>query len=170
MDRTKNIVVVGISEMAVSQDQNDILVTYSLGSCVGVAMHDPVTGVCGMIHCMLPSPTNYPLLDKGAEKKAHKPCMFVDTGMTKLLTAMFEKGVEKKNIICKVAGAGNQMDDDNIFGIGMKNYDVLKKFLAKNSIAITSELVGGQTPKTMIMTVATGQTFVKLTDKEEREI
>ena len=47
-------VTVDISDLKMSQDANDILVTYSLGSCVGLALYDKVAKVGGLIHCMLP--------------------------------------------------------------------------------------------------------------------
>ena len=44
---------VGISQMLVSKDINDTIITYSLGSCLGVTIYDPVAKVGEMIHCML---------------------------------------------------------------------------------------------------------------------
>ena len=51
----QNVISVGISEMAVSTNKQDVLVTYSLGSCVGVSFFDPVNNVGALIHCMLPT-------------------------------------------------------------------------------------------------------------------
>ncbi len=164
LDRSKNIVVVGISEMAISHDENDILVTYSLGSCVGVALYDPVTHVTGMMHCMLPT------VGADAEKAKEKPCMFVDSGMTALLQEMFNRGAEKKNIICKVAGAGHPMDDKNLFRIGERNYAILRKILMKNNMLIKGELIGDKTAKTMFISVANGTTTVKINGQEEHVI
>ncbi|HAZ14617.1 MAG: chemotaxis protein CheD [Bdellovibrionales bacterium GWA2_49_15] len=164
MDRSKNIVVVGISEMAISQDENDILVTYSLGSCVGVVLHDPVTRLTGLVHCMLPS------AGQDAEKAREKPCMFVDTGMTELLQGMFKRGAEKKNLICKVAGGGHPMDDKNLFRIGERNYAILRKILMKNNMLIKGELIGGKSAKTVFVSVASGVTTVKLNGQQEHEI
>ena len=45
---------IGMSEMEVTNRAEDVLVTYSLGSCVGLSLFDPVAGVGGLIHCMLP--------------------------------------------------------------------------------------------------------------------
>lgn len=45
---------VDISAMVVTDKADDVLVTYSLGSCIGVALYDPEACVGGMIHCMLP--------------------------------------------------------------------------------------------------------------------
>ena len=81
--------VVGISEIYVSDDANDELVTYSLGSCICVTVYDPIAKVAGMIHYMLP-------LSKVSPEKAKKtPAMFADTGVTELLRLVFDLGAVK---------------------------------------------------------------------------
>lgn len=47
-------IVVGVSDMKVSKDPDSVLVTYSLGSCIGVAIWDRMAHVGGMLHFMLP--------------------------------------------------------------------------------------------------------------------
>ncbi len=54
---------IGISEMRVSNQPDDVLVTYSLGSCIGVTIYDPIVHVGGMIHCMLPNSKLDPTLN-----------------------------------------------------------------------------------------------------------
>src|SRR5262245_36728320 len=94
---------VGISEMLISTNPADVLVTYSLGSCVGVALYDPVVKVGGMIHCMLP-------LSKIDEAKAQKaPAMFVDTGVTLMIQELFNHGADRGRIQARVAGGGSPM-------------------------------------------------------------
>jgi chemotaxis protein CheD len=156
--------VVGIAEMYVSGDPEDILVTYSLGSCVGVSLYDTEARVGGLIHCMLPS-------SAGEAKKAEeKPCMYVDTGMTKLLQALLEMGAEKKRLICKVAGGGSPLDDNGLFKIGERNYGVLRKFLWKNGLLVKAEDVGGKGPRTMLLDIETGITRLRINHDEEREL
>ena len=152
--------IVGISEMIVSRDPKDILITYSLGSCIGVTVYDPETRVGGLIHCMLP-------LSKIDTEKARKmPCMFVDTGIPALLNRMFEKGAERNRLITKVAGASQLMDEKKIFKIGERNYAVLRKLLWKNNILIEAEDVGGQISRTVTLEIATGRTTIKSKGKE----
>ena len=65
--------VVGVGDMKVSGTKSEEIITYALGSCLGVTIHDPVVGVGGMLHVMLPN-------SKVDPKKAEKnPYMFVDT-------------------------------------------------------------------------------------------
>ena len=73
---------ISVSEMMVSNSLDDVLVTYSLGSCVGLSLYDSVACVGGMIHSMLP-------LSKIDRAKAQAmPAMFADTGIPALLQAL----------------------------------------------------------------------------------
>jgi len=151
---------IGISDMRVSTQSDDILVTYSLGSCIGLAVYDPVVLVGGLIHCMLP-------LSKIDRKKADtNPCMFVDTGIPELLTEVYRLGAERKRLIAKVAGAASLLDAKGLFKIGERNYTVLRKILWKNNILIKSEDIGGTIARTMYLQMATGKTIVKSGGKE----
>ena len=94
--KTENLVPVGISEYALSNQKTDNLITYSLGSCAGISMYDPVAGVGGLIHCMLPLSTS------DLAKARQVPATYVDTGVVLLLQKLFELGAERKNLICKV--------------------------------------------------------------------
>ncbi len=152
---------VGIAEMMVSQGNGDILITYSLGSCVGITLYDPVLQVGGLIHCMLPTSK----LDK--EKAEKKPCMFTDTGITKLLDDMFRLGTKRHNLVAKVAGGGAPLKTHNSFNIGDRNLVVLRKMLWKNDILIAAEDVGGTKPRTMKLYVASGVTTIKFGAREE---
>ena len=67
--------VVGVGGLAVSNNQSMILTTYSLGSCLGITIYDPVTRAGGLLHAMLPDST----IDTA--KAAGQPAMFVDTGV-----------------------------------------------------------------------------------------
>ena len=46
--------IVGVSDMKLSKNAGDIIVTHALGSCIGIAIHDPDIKVGGILHYMLP--------------------------------------------------------------------------------------------------------------------
>ena len=46
--------VIGVADMALSDSPEELLVTYSLGSCIAVIIFDPRAYVGGMLHYMLP--------------------------------------------------------------------------------------------------------------------
>ena len=151
---------VDISDMAVSTTLEEVLVTYSLGSCLGLTLYDPVAQVGGMLHCMLP-------LSKIDKKKAQaNPCMFTDTGVQALLQAVFDKGAKRERLIAKVAGGSRLLDEKRMFRIGERNYTVLRKILWKNDILIAAEDIGGTKPRTMYLFIDTGRALVKSRGKE----
>jgi chemotaxis protein CheD len=153
-------VTIDISDMKVSDREDDILVTYSLGSCVGLALYDKSVRVGGLIHCMLP------LSKIDPEKAALKPYMFVDTGVTLLLTELFKRGAQRQNLVAKVAGAASPLGKEETFRIGQRNYTILRKLLWKNNILIEAEDVGGSKARTMYMYMEDGLVTVKSEGKE----
>lgn len=152
--------IVSIAEMYVSNDPDDIIITYSLGSCVGITVYDPVAMVGGMVHCMLP------LSQIDPEKAAQKPCMFTDTGISALMQGVFDLGASRQNLIIKVAGASSLLDEKGIFKIGERNYTVLRKVLWKNNLLISAESVKGSVSRTLSLYMKTGKTTVKTGGKE----
>jgi len=147
--------IVGIGEMATSDDPRAVLVTYSLGSCVGLTLYDPVSRVGGLIHCMLP------LSKIDPDKAKENPARFTDTGVVCLLQALLAQGAERKRLIAKVAGAAKLLDQKGMFKIGERNYAVLRKVLWKNNILIEAEDVGGTAARTMYLHVDSGSTSIK---------
>lgn len=146
---------VGISDMKVSEDETDILVTHSLGSCIGLSLYDPEIRVGGLVHCMMPVSKLDPV------KAAANPLMYTDTGVTALLKSLFDRGANRKRLIVSVAGAASLLDDKGIFKIGEKNYAILRKILWKNDILISEEDVGGNIVRTMYLYMSTGKTLIK---------
>ncbi len=154
---------IGISEMRVSDSAEDILVTYSLGSCLGVTIYDPVVRVGGMIHCMLP-------LSKLDPQKARSfPCMFVDTGIPLLFNEAYRLGAQKNRIIVKIAGCSQILDENGLFNIGERNYAVCRKLLWKNNILISAEDIGGMESRTMFLEMDSGKVYIK-TSNGKREL
>lgn len=148
-------VTVDISAFHVTSDPSEVLVTYSLGSCLGLSLYDPVAGVAGLVHCMLP------LSKIDPSKAAVKPGMFVDTGVPALLEAAFRLGAEKRRLVLKAAGCGTPLDDKGMFRIGERNFMVLKKLLWKNDLLLATEDVGGRASRTVRVYPATGEVTVR---------
>ena len=45
--------VVGIADMKMAR-QNGMLITYALGSCIGICLYDPLIQLASLVHIMLP--------------------------------------------------------------------------------------------------------------------
>jgi chemotaxis protein CheD len=103
-----SMLTVDISDMKVSTDPDDHIVTYALGSCIAVMIHDPVRRAAGMIHYMLP------LSETSPEKAKVKPAMFADTGIPLLFQSMYAVGCKKSDLVVKVAGGGALYDDKGL--------------------------------------------------------
>lgn len=130
-------IVVGIGELAVG-GRGDRLITYALGSCLGVALYDPVAGVGGLLHAMLPTSSLDP------QRATQTPALFVDTGVPALFRACYAAGAAKSRLVVRVAGGGRSGDGEDQFQIGKRNVLTLRKLLWKNAVLVQAEDVGGE--------------------------
>jgi chemotaxis protein CheD len=163
---------VGISEMFISRDPLDVIVTYSLGSCLGVTLYDPVARVGGMIHAMLPESSIAP------EIAVAQPCRFVDTGIPRLFKESYKLGAKKERLIVTAAGGASNKNsgDDDLFQIGRRNIVMLRKLFWKNGIILKSSDLGGHATRTVTLFMSDGHVSVisnaernALTDALERQ-
>lgn len=154
---------VEISDLKVSTSADDTLVTYALGSCIAVMVHDPVRVAAGMIHYMLP------LSELSPEKAKSRPAMFADTGIPLLFQSLYRAGCDKKDLVVKVTGGGALHDDQGVFAIGQRNYTVLRKMFWKAGVLIASEDVGGAKSRTARLHVGSGRCTV-MSHGEETEL
>jgi len=152
--------IVGISEMKVSSQPGDSLITYSLGSCIGLSLYDPEVKAGGLIHCMLP------LSKIDPERAKERPCMFTDTGVPLLIETLLDLGADKRRLVAKVAGAARLLGDSNCFNIGERNQVVLRKLLWKNKMFIAGEETGGTLARTMSLDLNTGVTMLRSGGRE----
>ena len=147
--------VVGVSDIKVSENEGEIIITHALGSCLGITVYDRVAKVGGMLHVMLPMSKSDP------EKARLKPAMYVDTGFAELLNEVYELGAQKKNLEINVAGgASMKQAEDDYFKIGQRNFTTLRKLLWKNGFMIANQDVGGTISRTMTLSIADGEVTI----------
>ena len=144
-------VVVDIADFKVSADPHAELLTYSLGSCIGVAIWDPAALVGGLLHFMLPHASLAP------HKADARPGMFADTGLPLLFRAAYELGALKRRLRVKVAGGSSLFHTSAAMDIGKHNYLALRKIFWRNNILIDGEHTGGAISRTMRLHVETGR-------------
>jgi chemotaxis protein CheD len=142
--------------MAVSNNPQVILTTYSLGSCLGIAIYDPFVRVGGLLHAMLPESKIDPV------KAVSRPAMFIDTGIPLLLKSMEELRAEKRRWKVYVVGGAQIMDHSGFFSIGKRNYQALVESLAQHNLRIEAEQVGGLVNRTIHLNIATGGLSLKV--------
>lgn len=147
--------IVGVADMRLSSGRDDEIVTHALGSCLGIVIHDSSAGVGGILHAMLPTG------DIDPAKAQANPWMFIDIGVPRFFLEAYALGADKRRLVVKVAGGANvQSGIEDRFAIGKRNYMMLRKLFWKNSILIKAEDVGGATPRTLHLSVATGRLLV----------
>lgn len=150
---------VGMAELRVSGAAGDRLVTHALGSCLGVAVYDPVAGVGGLLHVMLP------LSALDATRARANPALFVDTGVPALFRACYRLGAVKTRMVVKVAGgaAAGPAGAPDQFQIGKRNLLTLRKLLWKNGVLVEAQDVGGhQLSRTMYLALADGAVTLRV--------
>lgn len=155
--------VVGVADMAVSSTIGERIITYALGSCLGIVVFDPIVSVAGLLHVQLPTGT----IDES--KMRDRPAMFVDSGVPLLFKECYKLGAKKERMIVKVAGgahAGPNEEEDR-FQIGKRNLLALRKLLWKNGVLVHAQDTGGvQCSRTMWVDVATGDVTLKINGTE----
>lgn len=147
----KRTIVVGIADCRLSTDPGTELVTYALGSCVALVIHDPVVPVGGLLHFMLPESE----LDTG--KAERNPFMFADTGIPLLFRRSYELGAKKGRLLVWAAGGAQVMDSQGVFNIGERNAAALRRILRAAGIVLDGEALGGMDSRTVRLDVGSGE-------------
>ncbi|MEO7996725.1 MAG: chemotaxis protein CheD [Gemmatimonadaceae bacterium] len=155
--------VVGVADVKVSGNSDERLVTYALGSCLGISIYDPQVKVGGLLHVMLPTGAIDP------DKMAQNPSMFVDSGVPLLFKECYKFGAKKERMIIKVAGGSHTgaTDEDDKYQIGKRNLLALRKLLWKNGVMLHAQNTGGvQVSRTMWLDIGTGGVTLKVNGAE----
>ena len=156
--------IVGVSDMKVSGNRDETLITYSLGSCIGVVIYDPQVKVGGMLHYMLPESQ----IDR--EKAQRNPYMFADTGIPSLFKTAYTLGALKSRMRVVVVGGAQILDQKGFFNIGKRNHMALRKLFFKNGVIVDHEDVGGNVNRTIRIEIGTGAIYMKTSGKGEEKI
>ncbi|MFZ0591846.1 MAG: chemotaxis protein CheD [Bryobacteraceae bacterium] len=156
--------VVGVADCQVSNDEDAVLVTYALGSCIGLLIHDPVAKVGGLLHYMLPESS----LD--LEKADRNPYMFADTGIPRLFHSAYRLGAEKRRLVVTAVGGAQVLDREGTFNIGQRNHMALRKILWKAGVLLQAEDVGGNASRTVRLEVNTGKVLLRRAEEPEQEL
>lgn len=150
------VVVVGLGALQVSDDRAATLITYALGSCLGIAIHDRIAGVGGMLHAVLPRS------DLDPERARAEPAVFVETGLPALFRACYARGARKERLVVRIAGAGTSAETEHDhFEIGRRNLLIARQLFWKNGILVQGQAVGGSESRTLSLHVGSGEVSVR---------
>ncbi len=141
------------------------LITRDLGSCIGITIRDPRTGIGGLLHAMLPTT----LIRK--DIPVEQLPKYVDLGLGVMLHEMEKMGANRKYMEAKMAGAAHIIQYQSVSpsrDISSRNIQVAVEYLEKHRIKILGMEVGDRYPRTVIFEPGTGMTVVKTFGKPDR--
>lgn len=155
---------VGMADLKVCVSPDNVT-TLGLGSCVGIALRDPITKIGGLAHIMLPDSTMI-------RNNSNIP-KFADTGIEELVRQVTLKGANRSRLVAKIAG-GAQMfgfgSTSETVRVGERNVEAVKKKLAQMKIPILAEDTGKNFGRTVIFYPETGEFVIRAVGKPEYKI
>ena len=159
-----DLIKVGMADYKVGRAPTT-LISYGLGSCIGVSLYDPQTKIGGLLHIMLP--------DSSKSRSNENRAKFADTGINDMLQEVLRMGAVKSRLVAKLAG-GSQMfafaNGSDIMRVGLRNAAAAKEILGKLSIPVVAEDTGGNYGRTVQIDLSNGVYKVKTIDKGDKEI
>lgn len=145
---------VGISDMKIASSPKG-LISYALGSCVGICIIDKVKRIAGMVHVMLPNNNN--INDNNLFK-------YADTGIPEMVKQMESLGCMRIRMTAKIAGGARMFEikgNSSIGNIGERNVIATKEVLNKLNIKLISQDVGENYGRTITFDSDTGNLTIK---------
>ena len=156
------MIKVGMADLKTCKSP-EVLTTLGLGSCVGVALYDPVSKLSGLLHCMLPDSTQF--------KNNTNTAKYADSGIDELISQMVKLGANRSRLVAKIAG-GAQMfamkTNNDTLRVGERNVEAVKKKLAKLNIRLLSEDCGLNYGRTVEFYSETGDYVIKSVGKPRK--
>lgn len=152
-------IIVGMADLKVAKDTG-ILMTIGLGSCVGIALYDPIARVGGLVHAMLP--------DSKEISNNSNVAKFVDLAAIKVAKDMINMGAKQPRIVAKIAG-GAQMfafgATQKNMRVGDRNVEASEIILRRLGIKVVAKDVGKTFGRTVQLNVENGEFIIKTVEK-----
>lgn len=136
---------------------NEIITTV-LGSCISACIWDPISGVGGMNHFMLPGNAK-----KDLDQRGDSACLATRYGiaaMETLIGDVLKRGSRKDRLQVKLSG-GAKLLKIEVDNAGERNVQFVKQFLETEGIAVVAEDLGGTHPRKINFFPKTGEAMVK---------
>ncbi len=152
-------IAIGIADMKMAQNSG-MLITYALGSCIGICLYDQKIKLGALIHIMLP------LNMEPGRKNTMK---YADTGIRETLKMMEAKGAMRSRMTVKIAGGAKMFEvkGGSLSNIGQRNIESVHNTLKREGVKLLQEDVGGTVARTLLFDVGTGLGCVRCYGKPE---
>ena len=165
MDQKGQVTIIGMADLNICIPPNGIS-TLGLGSCVGVAIRDPISKVGGLAHIMLPDSTAV----TGGPVNIPK---YADTGIEELVKQICAKGAVKSRLVAKIAG-GAQMfafkSSNATIRVGDRNVEASIAKLKELRIPIVAQDTGESYGRTVVFYPETGDFIIRAVGRPEKTI
>ena len=155
---------VGMADLKIAKNP-DILTTLGLGSCIGIAVWDPMTKIGGLAHIMLPDSTKI--------RNNSNIAKFADTGIDELIRLMLQAGANKNKLVAKIAGGARMFEVSGattVGNIGEKNAIASKEKLKQLGIPLLAEDTGLNYGRTVELDCSNGNYLIKAVGKQVKTI
>ena len=132
-----------------------VLVSYALGSCIGLCFHDPRLRLGALLHIMLPI---------NMETGRTHPLKYADTGIRETLKQMEARGAMRSRMTVKIAGGAKMFEiagGSGLGNIGQRNIESVNAILKRENIRLLAQEVGGKVARTLFFDVGSGQGCVR---------
>ena len=152
--------VIGIADMKMAKERG-MLVTYALGSCIGICFYDAKIKLGAMVHIMLPI---------NMETGRTHTMKYADTGIRETIRLMEAKGALRSRITAKIAGGAKMFSVSGggaLGNIGQRNIESVHLCLKREHSRILREDVGGSSARTLLFDVSNGMGCVRCYGKPE---
>lgn len=158
------MLIVGISDYKIAKCPN-VLVTYALGSCVGICIYDEIHKVGGLSHIMLPDSSVF-------VKKDNNRMKYADTAILDMVEEMKALGARRHNLTAKIAGGARMFEtnNDKIGSIGDRNVDSVKSVLNEMRINIVAENTRENYGRTVFFDLNTGIMKIQSLSRNIKEL
>ena len=138
-----------------------LLLDTVLGSCIAACLYDPVSGIGGMNHFMLP---------EGADPENPTSTRYGVNAMELLISHLMKLGADRRRFQAKVFGGGHVLKiRESLDGVPQRNIDFARRFLETEQIPVIREDVGGYQPRRVLFHTHTGKVFLKYLGNNEAE-
>jgi chemotaxis protein CheD len=142
-------VLVGLGERYCSREAGHLLVARPLGSTAALALLDPVIGVGGLAHWMLPESSVDP------DRSGRNPGMFADTGIMALISELEAQGAALEGLTGALAGAAS-LPEGGPFDVGKRNREAARSLLREIGIHLVHEQTGGVEVRELTLEIGPG--------------
>lgn len=135
---------------------NDVMLVTVLGSCVSACIRDPLAGIGGMNHFMLP--------DAEPDQRsswANESARYGSYAMEMLINDLLKRGAARSRLEVKVFGGGAVLAGFTVSNVGERNGRFVLEYLRNEGLDISSQDLFDVCPRRVHYFPRTGKVMVK---------